>query len=218
MLIPLGSAFRFIALYSPFLVIFVIVLLNFIKNKYGFAVASLVVAALVIYEIIFSIYGIFITFPDRGIVKLDQYLDQEIGTKASSAIPLTPNLNLNAVITKYSSVLAQSTTSLMIIYDENISLSPKLWLFARRLFYHGLTTVTATNFKSMLQIKGLEYFNSYQIYFVRATKYTTLAPTLISNDASNLENFLNQDLKLTPTKIIYGYLNLPMFIVYKFSL
>ena len=151
-------------------------------------------------------------------MKLDQYLDQEIGTKASSAIPLTPNLNLNAVITKYSSVLAQSTTSLMIIYDENISLSPKLWLFARRLFYHGLTTVTATNFKSMLQIKGLEYFNSYQIYFVRATKYTALAPTLISNDASNLENFLNQDLKLTPTKIIYGYLNLPMFIVYKFSL
>ncbi len=218
MLIPLGSAFRFIALYAPFLIIFIIACLNFIKNKYGSFVTGLVISALLIYEIIFSIYGIFITFPDRGIVKLDQYLDQQIGAKASAAIPLTPNPNLNAVITKYSSALAQSTTSLMLIYDENISLSPKLWLFARRLFYHGLTTVTATNFKSMLKSKGQEYFKGYEIYFVRATQYTTLTPALISNDASNLEIFLNQDLKLTPTKIIYGHLNLPMFVVYRFSL
>lgn len=181
------------------------------------AVASLLASALIIYEIIFSVYGIFITFPDRGIVKLDQYLDQEIGTKASAAIPLTPNPNLNAVITKYSSLLEKSTTSLMIIYDENISLSPKLWLFARRLFYHGVTTVTATNFKNMLKFQGMDYFKGYAIYFVRATQYTTLTPTLISDDASNLESFLTQELKLQPEKIIYGYLDLPMFKVYKFS-
>ena len=72
MLVPLGSAFRFIALYAPFLVIFVVALLVLIKNKQGLLVISLVVAALIIYEIVFSVYGIFITFPDRGIVKLDE--------------------------------------------------------------------------------------------------------------------------------------------------
>ena len=106
----------------------------------------------------------------------------------------------------------------MIIYDENISLSPKLWLFARRLFYHGITTVTATNFKNMIKSKGIDYFKDYELYFVRATQYTVLTPTLISNDASDLENFLSRELNIKPEKIIYGHLNLPMFKVYRLEL
>lgn len=219
MLIPMGSAYRFIAMYAPIAVFFTVIFILLFYERPIFKHAAVFIGlALLIYEAVFMIDGIFITFPDRGVVKLDQYFDAQLGRRRSSALPVSPNPHLNMVIVKYASLLPPSGVSVMIVYDENLSLSPKLWLFARRTFYHGLTTVGATDFKQMLKTKGLAYFKNYEIYFVRATEYTTLSPYQISTSAAELRNFLDQELHLKPEKVIYGYLDLPMLEVYKFIL
>ncbi len=219
MLVPMGSAYRFIALYAPVAVFFVVAAILLFYERPIFRYATVFVGiALLIYEAVFMIDGIFITFPDRGIVKLDQYFDAQFGEKRSAALPVSPNPNLNVVIAKYASALTRSATSTMIVYDDNLSLSPKLWLFARRQYYHGITAMDATNFKKMLQSRGLAYFKNYEVYFARATQYTALSPYQVSTDAAEFQKFLDQELNLQPEKVIYGYLNLPMFEVYKFTL
>ncbi|MBU6142070.1 glycosyltransferase family 39 protein [Patescibacteria group bacterium] len=223
MLVAVGSAYRFLALYSIFFVILAVAALwelRKIDDIRGWFV--LIVIALLAYQLYFAIDGIFMTFPDFGIVKLDAYFSQGFNGMRSADPPQSSNPHLEQVIKDNLSLVPASSTPFMIVYDENVALSARLWLFTRRIYYHGISAVTTGQFKSLLQsnqaaLKGIT------VYFVKASQYTSLNPYLSVPDASDLTAFLtapsaNGGLGLTPAATITGYDGLPMFTVYKFTM
>ena len=226
LLINIGVAYRFLTLYLPFSVISVVVLVFLIKkyirpNKI-FLFAGIIIFSL--WEIWFSIGGIFLEFPRLGVVELDQYLAKEIGSARSSALVKSPNPHLNAVIQRYYNKLPKGDAPVLIVYDENIVISPKLWLFARRLYYGGIPTITVGQFNGLIAKNGVEYFKSYKVYFVKANENSVMINTNLfySADATNLEAFLKKEFNLNPVKTIYGFQpdnnglqQIPMFYVYK---
>lgn len=218
-LAAVGSAQRFVALYLvsfvPLVVVFTWFIIRKFKTEWWLPAAF---AIFFIYEIAFSVSGIFLTFPDFGALKLDKYLDAELGVLASRFPPESPNQHLNNVIRKYLSRLSPSDKATIIIYDENISLAERLWLFQRRTFYHGITAMSTRLFNGFIQSRGIESLSGYNIYFARATGNTALNPYFSTSDAADFERFLVESLGLMPAKLISGHNNLPMFMVYKFVL
>ena len=204
-----------------------IVALALLSRKHLQSNKIIITAIIIVFslsEIWFSVGGIFLEFPRLGVVELDQYLAKEIGSARSSASVTSPNPHLNAVIQHYYNKLPKGDTPVLIVYDENTVMSPKLWLFARRLYYEGIPTITVGQFNSMIGQNGPEYFKSYKIYFVKANENSVMINTNLfySPDAKNLENFLKKEFNLDPIKTIYGFQpdnqgiqQIPMFYVYK---
>lgn len=218
MLISVGSAFRFIVLYiMPFLLfsgIAFYTLINLIPYKYF--VALLVI--FLIYEVYFSVDGLFFTFPDNGVANLDFYLEEVFNRRRSKILPVSLNPHLDQVIQNFGFQYPPAQESLVIVYDENIALASRLWPFTRRLYYRGILAVTAGQFRNLLRQRGLEAFQNSRIIFIKATENTSLNPFLKIVDAAELEGFLKSNFQLKPEKIIYGKNDLPMFLVYRFLL
>ena len=243
MLAVVGSAFRFIALYAVPAVMLIAYLFDYFyskfyphtitssvkkgpafqdQNSFGVGVNKEVIfkilaAAFLVYELIFGM-DIFRTFPDFGIVTLDKYFDAEFGNRRSQAIPSSPNPHLDRVIKKNALHFPDMGKTVLIVYDTNVALSPRLWLFSRRNYYHGIPALSVDQFRHLLKTGGIDRFKDYEIYFAKASKNTPINPTFYTNSGEELEAFLRQSLNLSPTKMIYGYNNLLMFTVYKFSI
>jgi len=223
-LVAVGSAFRFLSLYLiPFLFFSVLVYAWFEARKKSSAPLLWVVVIVLAYESFFTIQGVFVEYPDFGIAKLDAYFDEVLGNRASLATPTSLNPHLNAVMGSYYKTLPKNDKFTLLVFDENLSLTPRLWLFDRRLYYHGIPAMTAGNFKNFLKSRGAAYFHGYDIYFVKASADTSLNPLLFVPDAQDFEHFLNQELNLRPDKIIEGHGRLPgplqpMLYVYHFAL
>lgn len=224
-LLFVGSAYRFLSLYLTPFIFLVVLLFDFVyrrflakKKQSGKKIIFGLLAAFFVYEAFFAVDGIFITYPDFGVVKLDNYFDEIFGGKRSLVTPQSPNVHLDKVIQKYAKKYQAAKKAIVIVYDENIALSTRLWLFTRRLYYHGILTLTAGQFKGLLRTQGTEPFQNADIYFVKASPYTSLNPYISVPDAVEFEQFLRQNLGLQPMKTIYGRENQPMFQVYKFLL
>lgn len=219
MLVFVGSAFRFLALLAPFLVILCALYLfkirDYIRKKEIF---YLIILFFIAYEVYFAIDGVFITFPDFGIVKLDQYLDAAFDGKRSLVPPESSNPHLEDIIKSNLAYVPVADHPFMLIYDENLGLSARLWLYARRIYYHGIPAVTTGQFKNLLRTRDLNQLKNYKFYFIKASPYTLLNPFLSIPDGADLETFLNQELNLKAAKHITGYQNLPMFDVYEFTM
>ncbi|MBI3046108.1 MAG: glycosyltransferase family 39 protein [Candidatus Harrisonbacteria bacterium] len=217
MLIKIGSAFRFIVLYAAPAAMLIAYFFDYLYSKFHKEVLfKILLVTFLAYELFFAI-DIFLTFPDFGIAALDHYFDVELGQKRSLAIPASSNPHLDRLLKMNARRIPASEKSTIIIYDENIALSPRLWVFTRRTYYSGFPSFTVTQFKNFLK-DGASRFDGYDIYFAKASRKTYLNPIFHSNAAEDLELFLNQELRLSPVKTIYGYDNLLMFTVYKFKL
>ncbi len=216
-LVGIGSAERFISLYLvpavPAAAVFAIAVF---KRWRGEWVAWAGFAAFFIFELAFTISVIFAAAPDFGILKLDRYLEEVIGGGVGMALPESPNPHLDAVIKNYARRLERNNRRILLIYDENISLSQRLWLFLRRTMYKGITTMNVRFFESGLAKEGASPLAGYELYFVRATDATLLNPYLKTNDAERFERYLRETLGLEPLKIVVGRGGLPMFYVYRF--
>jgi hypothetical protein len=226
LLTKIGVAFRFLSLYAPFAILLITFLLFAIKqrlnvNKLFFSFGIL---AFVFWEIWFSIGSIFFEFPRLGVVELDQYFRQEIGSARSSVFIRSPNPHLNAIIQDYYNERSKGVDPVLIVYDDNIIMSPRLWLFTRRLYYEGVPAMTVGQFNSIIAQSGPEYFKSYKIYFVKANENSVVVNNngFFNPDAKNLENFLKKEFNLTPIKTTYGLhptgaglQKVPTFYVYK---
>lgn len=217
-LVGTGSAFRFISLYAPITAMLIALFISWCFEKFGRKpLLVILTAAFLIYELIFAL-DIFRTFPDFGIVQLDRYFDSEFNGFRSSALPESSNPHLNKIIQDNSSrIPAKERKPFIVTYDGNIGLSPRLWLFTRRNFYEGIPAFSADQFKNLMGI-GADKFKGFDIYFVKASANTYLNPLFVSLVAGELENYLHSNFNLAPVKTIYGYNNLLMFTVYKFSL
>ena len=218
MLIKVGSAFRFIVLYAVPAIMLIAVLFDYLRTRFNQEIISKVLIAIfLIYESYFA-SNIFFTFPDFGIAQLDKYLNSELGDQRSLAIPASPNPHLNQIIKDNALWFTPMGKSILIIYDENIGLSPRLWLITRRNYYHGIPALTVNQFKNLIKDDSNSRFHGYNIYFVKASDKTYLNPLYFNPAAQEFEAFLRQQLSLSPDKMIYGYNNLLMFTAYKFSL
>lgn len=218
MLGAVGAGFRFIALYAPFFIFFIVLLASFFYQKYRQSqLIKIVCIAFIVYELVFSIQGIFIEFPDFGVRKLDQYFDEAFGTARSLYIPQSDNPHLNEII-KSNALKYPVGKKVLIVYDENIGLSQKLWLFSRRLYYHAIPVTTVRQFTNTLRDNGISYFAGYEIYFVKATSYTQINQSLFLDDGDRFETFVSTELGIVPDRIIYGHYDVPMFIIYTFVL
>ena len=218
MLVAVGSGFRFIVLYSAPAIMLITFLADYLLSRFSrkdFLLIS--VAVFAVYELWFA-SDIFRTFPDFGVVKLDNYLNAELGDKRSLSIPSSSNPHLNKIIKSWALKIPAGDKSQIIVYDGNVGLSPRLWLFARRNYYLGIPTFNVDQFKNFLQKGGAEEFRGYDIYFVRAHKGTILNPLFQNASAEELEAFLIRQLNLSPLKLIKGYNGSLMFTVYKFKL
>jgi 4-amino-4-deoxy-L-arabinose transferase-like glycosyltransferase len=218
MLVPVGSAFRFISLYAPFFAFFMVLFWMALWAKINQNLFKILLALFIAYEVFFAVSGIFVEYPDLGVRKLDQYLDKVLPAGRSPAVPRSPNPHLDKIIQQYASQYAPADHPFMVVYDENLTLTERLWLYTRRTFYHGIPTLTTGIFRNLLQSRGLEAFKNYEIYFVRATENTALNEFLSLPDAAELEGFLGKEFKIGPEKVIYGHGNLPMFRIYKILL
>ena len=236
MLVKVGSAFRFIVLYAAPAVMLIAYLFDYFYSKLRTSdvpniknlnsrtsdvqplaiILKILLTVFLAYELFFAI-DIFRTFPDFGIAALDHYFDVELGQKRSLAIPASSNPHLDRLLKMNAQRIPASEKPTIIIYDENIALSPRLWVFTRRTYYSGFPSFTVTQFKNFLK-NGTGQFSGYDIYFAKASRKTYLNPVFHSDAAEDLELFLNQELRLNPAKTIYGYDNLLMFTVYKFKL
>ena len=218
MLTKVGSAFRFIVLYAVPAIMLITYFFDYLFSRFHKEVLFKILLAVFLAYELFFVTDIFRTFPNFGITQLDQYLDSELGDKRSLAIPASPNPHLHKIIRNYALKIPPASHPIMIIYDENVSLSPRLWLFTRRNYYHGIPAVTVDQFKKFLREQGTEGFRDYQLYFVKASDKTYLNPLYFSPAAQEFETFLINERNLNPVKIIYNYNNLLMFTVYKFSI
>lgn len=219
MLSGVGSAYRFLALLSPFLAILTVIALieigKYVGKKETF---YLIILFFCLYEIYFSVDGVFLTFPDFGVVKLDNYLEQVFEGRRSLNPPESSNPHLQNIINSNLYRYPASEQPFLVVYDENIGLSARLWVFTRRIFYNGIRVVTTGQFRGILRNNGPESLSGYRIYFVKTYPYTSLNSKLSIPDASELESFLTGQLNLVPAKRITGYQNLPMFDIYDFTM
>lgn len=223
LLIKIGSAHRFLALYGPVFAVFSGLFLVFLWNlrkdgKLNYGLKAIVIFFF-IWEIFHSINTNFIKFPDYGMAKLDRYFEAEFAGKKSAVIPESDNPHLNKVINEFafrkSRVLDREFW--LIVYNDNVALPTLEWIFYRRFFYHNIPALFVENFIKTTNERGLNYFDGFQIYFVQSTENTVLNPFKKDKIAAlELENFLLKK-GLQPAKVIYGNGELPMFRVYKFT-
>lgn len=219
MFTAVGSAYRFLALYSPFFVILSVIFLLWLEGQLENRNIFIAITVIfILYELFFTVDGIFLTFPDFGVVKLDQYFDMAFDGQRPPSPPNSSNPHLEKVIQENLGNYPKSNVPAMLVYDENISLSERLWVFTRRIYYHGIPAVTTGQFKSLLRSQGAATLKNYTIYFVKAGQNTVLNPDFSTPDAADFEMFLRQSLGVNPAAVITGYQDLPMFTVYKFTM
>ncbi|OGF73666.1 hypothetical protein A3J56_00170 [Candidatus Giovannonibacteria bacterium RIFCSPHIGHO2_02_FULL_46_20] len=209
-----GSAYRFLVLYAPFAIL-LIILTGFLLNVYTKAnrhvlgLRIIFVAAFIFLasEIWFTIDGIFLEFPQLGIVEMNRRLDELVGEGPSQTLPQVSNFHLNAVVQRYARHYPPGDHQKIIVYDSSLIISAKLWLFTRRFYYHGIPTFPTEAFKQLIQERGVEYFKNYEIYFVRVNEQTVLANPYAPRTphAKELEDFLTAELGLSPSFVTYAY-------------
>jgi 4-amino-4-deoxy-L-arabinose transferase-like glycosyltransferase len=227
LLVKIGSAHRFLAMYGPIAVILIALFLDFLcgfvkTSKWNLAFRFLAIAFL-LFEISRSIYMNYAYFGsvyDYGVIKLDQYLTEELRGTKSAVIPEADNRHLTEIINKFSKRKlpnAEPRFTLM-VYNDNVVLTTLQWIFYRRFFYQNIPTLYVQNFESVLDYRGPDYLDRFQIYFIQSTSNTFLNKFKLDETAGNdLESRLRAA-GLEPVKIIYGHDGLAMFRVYKFKI
>ncbi len=213
-LIPIGSAIRFVSLYIIPTSIFAAVAIWAIWEKRK--VLGLVLAGLLFsYELYFTVNLAFLNPPDYGVVKLDKYLDSVLGNGRSEITPTHPNPHLNKIIQEFAINEPVKLKPTGLIYDNNIAVAPMLWLFSRRQYYHGLPIMPASVFQEKLKTDP-SVFNGLELYFVKGEPASPLKLSGLTDSAQQVEESLKS--KINPTIVIKTSNNDTAFKVYKFSL
>src|SRR3989344_5468945 len=156
LLVFIGAAFRFLSLYIIPAIVLAVMAIGYCVQHYGSSresrrIMGILLALFFGYEIFFTTQGVFVEFPRFGVVEVDEYLNRELGVERSIAMPQFNNPHLNAMAQSYYQKLPAGNRAILLVFDENLSLTTRLWLFMRRTYYHGISAVTTGNFKSMLQ-------------------------------------------------------------------
>ena len=219
LLLPVGSAIRFIAFYIIPAVFFIALLFTFLRDKFGArAWLGAAFGLFLIYETFFTANLLFLHAPDYGVRRLDVYFDSVFGGARPTTLPRSSNPRLDEVIQKFSANFPANLPPAGIIYDENLDLSPSLWLFSRRQYYQGIPIMPAVLFDEKLSDKNLAMFQGYNLYFVKTGAGAPLRQAGHLPYADDIEKFLQSTAKTKPELIIKSGDGQTAFTVYKFSI
>jgi hypothetical protein len=235
--IAIKSPPRFITLIFPFVVILIAYCLTAVWNNTDGVkniFLGIGIALFFIYELFFSIntnltiisYGLpNITFSmvrpfssDFAVSKLDKYLTDELSGTTSAVIPQSGNNFLDEFIANRANKVDLSKTPAytLFVYDTRLSEIVTLWLFERRFIYDAIPTTYSDDFMKLLDAKGQNTFNNYNIYYITGTTFAQWRQAYaVKTQSIELENrLISQGLE---PDIIYNNSNVPIFKVYKFS-
>lgn len=218
LLILTGSAIRFSALYAVPAVMVIALFAAALGERAGWRWFFWVpLGAFLAYEVMFTLNRAFLDAPHYGAVRLDQYFDRELGPGRGPGVPRHPNPHLDRVIQTYALPRPATLPPTGIIYDENLSLSPILWLFSRRQYYHGIPVMPAGAFRKALEENGTDAFRGFQLYFVKAGPGAPLRQASSLPDADEVERLLATQHRKPDLAILAGDGEFA-FKVYKFSM
>ena len=223
-LIKIGSATRFLILYSPVFIISSALFIRFLwefDQKRESILLKAVAVILVVSGLFFSIRENLVR-NDRnnfGIAGLDNFLVKEIDDINSAFLPRTDNDHLNSIIEKTISnnINTGIQQAVLIVYNDNIAITTLQWIVYRRFFYHALPFYYVENFIDTIN-KNPQELKGVLVYFIQSTQNTLLNPfkkDKIVGDTFE-KNLIQQG--SVPVKIVYGNNNLEMFKIYKFIL
>ncbi len=217
LLIFVGSAIRFVALYAiPAVFLITFLLMVFLERYHKNWLVFSLFMAFVAYEIFFGADLLFINPPDYGVAKLDNYFDSIFKESRPAGFPSHPNQHLNRVIERYALSRLAILEPTGIIYDDDLATSPRLWIFSRRQYYQGIPIMPARVFEETLETKGKDFFKGFNLYFVKTETAAPLHPLRRTAYAEKTEAILRQS-QIEPAIVISGANNEPAFKVYRFS-
>lgn len=222
----IGSAIRFVVFYSIPITMIIAVLfavaLVFVrasKNKLAYWPIVIIFGLFFVYEGIFTARTMQTTYSaDFGILATDNYFDSIFKNMRPPGLLQHQNLHLNAIIQKYASKYPNTLSPTGIIYDDNIELPHRLWLLSRRELYHGIPIMPASVFLNTIQKEGIGQFAGFTLYFVKADIGAPVRATNQFAQATQIEESLKKDLKLSPDATFYDDAGSPAFRIYKFVL
>lgn len=215
MFLVAGSAVRFVSFYAlPGVFFAVLVFMHFGSRFSGRAILTIFLLLLG-YELYFSTNTIFTNAPDYGVVKLDKYFDQVLGSGRSEALAYSTNPHLNRVIQQYASSRPVTLVPTGLIYDDNIATPAELWLFSRRRYYHGLPAMKISEFEKYVSENQTEMFRGFKLYLVEAGPDAPLNPTGQVTYLDSWKKLLENLSRRNPPLVITGQENLPAFTIYQ---
>lgn len=215
LLVVIGSAPRFTALYLVALIPFAAYALHcfferFPKPQLLAATLGIVIAI----ETSFMIQHEFKNAADYGVVELDRYFSGVFGNTRPTNIPRHPNPNLDAIIQTHAKSIPATLPPSGIIYDDNLAISPMLWLFSRRQYYHGIPIMPASAFLEAQKSGNAAMFQNVTLYFVKADEGAPLKRASMSA-AEEIEKALTTG-GVKPAFAAKDSNGVPAFTVYTF--
>lgn len=218
LLLLVGSAIRFSALYAipatlTLAVAVALVWQGVSRPRWLFVL----LAAFLVFEATFTVNRVVVSPPDYGVVKLDRYFNSLFGHGRGPGLPHHPNPHLDRVIQTHALARQITLPPTGLVYDDNLGLSARLWVFARRQYYHGMPIISASAFGEALHGGRAEMFKGFTLYFAKAGPGAPLRPVRPTGDAEAIERSLLAEGR-KPEVVIAGDGGQPAFAVYKFSL
>ncbi|MCR4311488.1 MAG: glycosyltransferase family 39 protein, partial [Candidatus Taylorbacteria bacterium] len=193
LLTAVGSAVRFISLLAIPITFFATLALfearKLIKNA---LIGTVVILLFVCYEGYFTSPYVSSHTADYGIRTLDNMFNELFKNARTAALPVHPNPNLNNVIENYSAKYEPTLPAIGLVYDDRISTPARLWVFARRQYYHGIPIMPASTFLAKLEKDNAEQLRGFQIYFVKAGPATTISDITDAHYNESLETFFSK--------------------------
>lgn len=169
LLIATGSAPRFTALYIiPLIPIAASALFILFKRFPKPQLLAAMLGVVIAIETVFMIRHEFKNASDYGVAKLDRYFDGVFGEARPANTPRHPNPNLDTIIQAHAKNITATLPPTGIIYDDNLAVSPMLWLFSRRQYYHGIPIMPASVFLEAQKSGNTAMFQNVALYFVKA--------------------------------------------------
>lgn len=212
-----GSAIRFSALYAIPAVFLIAAATLALRERFSKKnVVLILFFVLVISEGWFTARTLFADPPDYGVVKLDRYLDLVFDNARSDAVPTDANSHLEAVIQANAQKFPALGSRMGVVYDDNLAISPSLWLFSRRKYYHALPMVKLSDLEKALESRDLTPFKNMEWRLVIAGPDVPLQNHPIPY-SDKLAAFLEALARQNPPLAIRDGSGQTSFFVYRFS-
>ncbi len=239
----IGPSLRFLSMLTPWLAIFAAVFLAW-AGEYLFQdnprLISAFFAAVIIIEAAYAFNSVIALTPrgrvpwtyagvrsvndNWGYNQLEEFLNKEFdhkrpGYAASFQYPVIAEMLAKRV--GKDERLGRPKEYAAFVYNGNMHIAAQLWIFLKRLTYHGWPVVDTETYKRVLKENGDDFFKRLgveKLYFINQAAGVLLRTPMtrpLTEDANNFEKVLQQ--KGIPAKEIKNLRGEAAFRVYEFA-
>ena len=242
-MLVIGPSLRFLSMLTPWLAIFAALALVWVGERMFQIKPRLVTAffaAVIIIEAAYAFNSVIALTPigkipwtyagvrsvndNWGYNQLEEFLEKEFGHKrpgyvASFQYPVIAEILQERVSRDEREGRPKEYAAF--VYNGNMAMPAQLWIFLKRLTYHGWPVVDTETYKRVLQENGDDFFKRLgveKLYFINTAEGVVLRTPMtrpLTEDANNFEKVLQQ--KGIPAKEIKNLRGETAFRVYEFA-